>query len=80
MLNSSDRFPSLSIASISCLDNSISPAATYPLIRDSVWEVVIGTTLFISLLLRDIRERMRQHTPLPLTKQAGPGQVPLLSL
>jgi hypothetical protein len=41
-------FPSLSIASISSLKSLISPAATYPLIRDSVWEVVIGTTLLIS--------------------------------
>jgi len=40
--------PSLSRQSISSLESLISPAATYPLIRDSVWEVVMGTTLLIS--------------------------------
>jgi hypothetical protein len=38
-------FPALLIASTSLSESFKSPAAIYPLIRDSVWEVVIGATL-----------------------------------
>jgi hypothetical protein len=53
--------PAVSISAISSSDNLRSPAAMYPRILDSVWEVVIGIAL--------------QSVNLTQRKQPGQGDI-----